>query len=293
MDCISFYHVPSKLCLQSQAEPMCPTSFALPDESSGTSHRAVAVVVAVDWPVLSGGSVVKKTDIGQSISDYEPHFDSVSIECVCERWKCNNKELKDFYIDIFKTPQSRKKTSWVVTGCLLHLLHASTRKCWHRFRVRSISKKHRLKYVSNLFGMCLASSIKKNKKWSCTKACQFSCLTICRVRQPPASAFNKLWRSDKRQHKETTWWQCESRRQASQEKSGKERKMVLSWKSQGNHQVSLLYNKRSQTRKIRKAQRGTSAAPDFAEMCPPASLQKPLWWTLVSILSILYCICTY
>lgn len=163
MDCISFYHVPSKLCLQSQAEPMCPTSFALPDESSGTSHRAVAVVVAVDWPVLSGGSVVKKTAPRQSISDYEPHFDSVSIECVCERWKCNNKELKDFYIDIFKTPQSRKKTSWVVTGCLLHLLHASTRKCWHRFRVRSISKKHRLKYVSNLFGMCLASSIKKNK----------------------------------------------------------------------------------------------------------------------------------
>ena len=139
MDCISFYHVPSKLCLQSQAEPMCPTSFALPDESSGTSHRAVAVVVAVDWPVLSGGSVVKKTAPRHSISDYEPHFDSVSIECVCERWKCNNKELKDFYIDIFKTPQSRKKTSWVVTGCLLHLLHASSRKCWHRFRVRSIS----------------------------------------------------------------------------------------------------------------------------------------------------------
>ena len=56
---------PSKLCLQSQAEHMCPTSFALPEESSGTSHRAVVVVVAVDWPVLSSGS---RPEDGQSIS---------------------------------------------------------------------------------------------------------------------------------------------------------------------------------------------------------------------------------
>ena len=69
---------------------MCPTSFALPEESSGTSHRAVVVVVAVDWPVLFSGS---RPEDGQSISGYKPHVDSVST--VCERWKCNNKELKD------------------------------------------------------------------------------------------------------------------------------------------------------------------------------------------------------
>lgn len=194
MDCISFYHVPSKLCLQSQAEPMCPTSFALPDESSGTSHRAVAVVVAVDWPVLSGGSVVKKTAPRQSISDYEPHFDSVSIECVCERWKCNNKELKDFYIDIFKTPQSRKKTSWVVTGCLLHLLHASSRKCWHRFRVRSISN------MFPIYLACVWRQASKKIKMKLHKS--VSVLLSHNLQSPAASSFRFQQIATKRQ--ETT-----------------------------------------------------------------------------------------
>lgn len=69
----------------------------------------------------------------------------------CVFVKGGNATTRNSKIFDFKTRQSEsrkhwQKTSWVVTGCLLHLLHASSRKCWHRFRARSISKKQRLKY---------------------------------------------------------------------------------------------------------------------------------------------------
>lgn len=279
----------SKLCLQSRAEPMCPTSFALPDESSSTSHRAVAVVVAADWPVLSGGSVVKKTDNGQNISGYKPHFDSVSIVCL---WKVEMQQQGTQRFLILKRGNrkveniDRKRPGSWPDVCCISCTHpvanvgtgfgpeASQRSrdwnifqsIWHVFQRFGV--KHQTK-----------SKIKLHKS--------VSVLLSHNLQSPAASSFRFQQIATQRQ--ETTWWQCESMRQAEDKhpRSGKEWKMVRSWKSQGNYQVPLLYNKRNQTWKIWKAQRGTSAAPDFAKMCPPASPQKPLWWTLVCIL---YCI---